>query len=98
MPTQFNQLQFCKMKIKKWYKTVAKIINNIIRFDLQLHFLWSYGLTTIGIYYTPMIFAGIIITILKEALDLWSKGEWSWDDFWFGLAGWVLGILVVASV
>jgi hypothetical protein len=45
-----------------------------------------------------MIFAGIVITILKEALDLWSKGEWSWDDFWFGLAGWVLGILVVASV
>jgi hypothetical protein len=45
-----------------------------------------------------MIFAGIIITILKEALDLWSKGKWSWDDFWFGFAGWVLGILVVASI
>ena len=84
--------------MKKWYKAITKTIKSIFRDDLQLHFLWSYGLTTIGIYYTPMIFAGIIITILKEALDLWSKGHWSWDDFWFGLAGWVLGILVVASV
>jgi hypothetical protein len=84
--------------MKKWYKAITKTIKGIFRDDLQLHFLWSYGLTTIGIYYTPMIFAGIILTILKEALDLWSKGNWSWDDFWFGLAGWVLGILVVASV
>ena len=84
--------------MKKWYKAITKTIKSSFRDDLQLHFLWSYGLTTIGIYYTPMIFAGIVLTILKEALDLWSKGHWSWDDFWFGLAGWVLGILVVASV
>ena len=45
-----------------------------------------------------MIFEGIVLTSVKEALDLWSKGHWSWDDFWFGLAGGVLGILVVASV
>jgi hypothetical protein len=45
-----------------------------------------------AIFWLPLIWLGIIATIIKEGLDLWSKGHWSWDDFWFGFAGWIFGI------
>ena len=62
------------------------------RFDLQLHFFWSLFLTLLAIFWQPLICLGLVATVVKEALDLWSKGHWSWDDFWFGFVGWLLGV------
>jgi len=36
-----------------------------------------------------------VATIIKEALDLWSKGHWSWDDIVFGIAGCIMGAYFV---
>jgi hypothetical protein len=46
-----------------------------------------------GIFWLPLLLTGIIATIIKEGLDWWSKGHWSWDDFWFGFFGWIFGII-----
>lgn len=68
---------------------------NICRLDLQVHFFWGFVLTLAGIYGPPLFSAGIAVTVIKEALDLWSKGHWSWGNFWFGLAGSFLALAFV---
>lgn len=50
-------------------------------------FFWGFALTLLGEAWAPLYAAGIVATAAKEALDLWSKGFWSWDDFGCGLAG-----------
>ena len=79
--------------MKDQYKKLTKFLLYYFRLDLQLHFLWSFFLTMFGIFWLPLLFAGIVATIIKEGLDLWSKGHWSWDDFWYGFAGWISGII-----
>jgi hypothetical protein len=49
----------------------------------------------LAIFWQPMIYSGIVATIIKEALDLWSKGKWSWDDFWFGTVGWIVALILL---
>ena len=39
-----------------------------------------------------MLYAGIIITVGKETLDVVAQKGWSWGDFFFGIAGAVIGI------
>ncbi len=68
---------------------------DIFRLDLQVHFFWGFFLTMAGIYWTPLFYAGIVVTVIKEGLDLWSKGHWSWGDFWWGLAGSFLALALV---
>ncbi|MCI5142082.1 MAG: hypothetical protein D3909_10245, partial [Candidatus Electrothrix sp. ATG1] len=41
--------------------------------DLQLHFFWGFILTLLGVYWSPLYASGIIVTIVKEGLDLWSN-------------------------
>jgi hypothetical protein len=79
-------------EIKTYYKKLTDFLLHHFRFDLQLHFFWSFFLTMFAIFWLPLIWLGIIATIIKEGLDWWSKGHWSWDDFWYGLAGWICGI------
>jgi hypothetical protein len=81
--------------MKNFYKRIANFIVGYLRLDLQLHFLWSFVLTLFAVIWWPMLYSGLIATIVKEALDWWSKGKWSWDDFWFGLAGWLLALYLV---
>ena len=80
-------------EIKTYYKKLAGCVMHYFRLDLQLHFLWSFFLTMFAIFWLPLIWLGIIATIIKEGLDWWSKGHWSWDDFWCGFMGWLLGII-----
>ena len=79
--------------MKNQYKKLAKFLLGYFRLDLQLHFLWSFFLTMFAIFWLPLIWLGLIATITKEALDLWSKGHWSWDDFIVGTFGWIFGII-----
>ena len=79
--------------IKVLYKKIAKYTTQCFRVDLQLHFLWSFFLTMLAIFWFQFVWLGLVATIVKEALDLWSKGHWSWDDFWFGFMGWLLAII-----
>ena len=79
--------------IKVLYKKIAKYTIQCFRFDLQLHFFWSFFLTMLAIFWLQFVWLGLVATIVKEALDLWSKGHWSWDDFWFGFMGWLLAII-----
>ena len=82
------------MEVKTYYKKVTRWVLHYIRTDLQLHFLWSFFLTMFAIFWLPFVWLGIIGTIIKEGLDLWSKGHWSWDDFWYGFGG----VVFVAGV
>ena len=77
--------------IKHTYKIVAQTIITHIRADLQLHFFWAMFLTLFAVFWQPFIYLGLVATVIKESLDLWSKGHWSWDDFVFGVMGWIAG-------
>ena len=79
--------------MKNKYKKLTDFLLHYFRLDLQLHFLWSFFLTMFAIFWLPLIWLGLIATIVKEGLDLWSKGHWSWDDFIFGTFGWIFGII-----
>ena len=79
--------------MKNKYKILTDFLLRYFRLDLQLHFLWSFFLTMFGIFWLPFVWLGLIATIIKEALDLWSKGHWSWDDFIVGIFGWIFGII-----
>ena len=72
-------------------------ILTIFRMDLQLHFFWSLSLTLLAVYWGPMLYAWIIITIGKETLDVVAQKGWSWGDFFFGIAGAVIGIFFVCG-
>ena len=75
------------MKLIKKYQEAAIIVMQIFRWDLQLHFFWGFILTLLGVFWMPLYGAGVAVTVIKEALDLWSKGRWSWDDVWWGIIG-----------
>ena len=79
--------------MKDKYKILTDFLLRYFRLDLQLHFLWSFFLTMFAIFWLPFVWLGLIATIIKEALDLWSKGHWSWDDFIVGIFGWIFGII-----
>ncbi len=75
------------MKLLTKYLKSGNVVMRIFRWDLQLHFFWGFILTLPGVYWWPLYSAGIVVTIIKEALDLWSKKLWSWDDVWLGFIG-----------
>ena len=79
--------------MKTYYKKLTGFLLRYFRLDLQLHFLWSFFLTMFAIFWLPLVWLGLIATIIKEALDWGSKGHWSWDDFIFGTFGWIFGII-----
>jgi hypothetical protein len=45
-----------------------------------------------------MIWSGLIATLIKEALDLWTKGKWNWDDIAYGIAGWIFALLFLQQI
>jgi hypothetical protein len=51
----------------------------------------------LGVYWLPLYGAGVVVTLVKEALDLWSKGRWSWDDVWLGIIGSGIALVYIAS-
>jgi len=84
--------------IKHTYKIVAQTIITHIRADLQLHFFWAMFLTLFTVFWQPFIYLGLVATVIKELLDLWTKGHWSWDDFVFGVMGWIMGTYFVGLI
>jgi len=69
------------------YKRFEAWTMSVFRLDLQVHFFWGFLLTFLGVYWWPLLASGILVTVLKEALDLWSKNHWCWKDFWAGVLG-----------
>ena len=84
--------------IKTLYIRIATHTMRYLRFDLQLHFFWSLFLTLLAIFWAPLIYLGLVATVIKEALDLWTKGHWSWDDLSWGFVGWIIGVYVIVAV
>jgi len=75
------------------YRKYGDIIMGMFRWDLQLHFFGGFSLTLLGVFWLPLLSAGLLVTAVKEAFDLWSKGRWSWDDVVCGVVGSALAIL-----
>lgn len=87
-----------KINLLAWHQQAGAKIMQIFRWDLQLHFFWGFLLTLSGVYWYPLIASGIVITIIKEFLDLWSKDYWSWGDFWWGIIGSVVALFFLRSL
>ena len=86
------------LDIKLLYKQLATTILFYLRVDLQLHFFWAMYLTLFAVFWQAFIYLGLIATVSKEALDLLSKGYWSWDDVVFGVAGCIVGAYFVGVI
>jgi H+/Cl- antiporter ClcA len=88
------------MNLLQAYQEKAIHVMHIFRWDLQLPFFLGFVLTLLGFYRSPLYSAGVGVTLIKEALDLWSRGRWSWDDVWCGLvgSGMALGISIFKTV
>ena len=86
------------LDVKATYKHIARTTIDHLRPDLQLHFFWAMLLTQFAVFWQPFIYLGLIATIVKELLDLWTKGHWSWDDFVFGVMGWIIGAYFVGLI
>ena len=84
--------------IKTLYIKIATSTMRYFRFDLQLHFFWAMCLTLFALFWQPFIYLGLVATVIKESLDLWTKGHWSWDDFVFGVMGWIMGAYFVGLI
>ena len=78
-------------------KKSSKVLLAHFRTDLQLHFLWSFFLTNLAVFFPYMIWSGLVATLAKETLDLWTKGKWNWDDIVFGLMGWIVALFFLDS-
>ena len=81
--------------MKELYIKLTKSIVDVFRYDLQLHMLWSFLLSMLGIFWFPLIFTGLIATVIKELLDIWIKEHWSWDDFIFGVLGNAIALVLL---
>ena len=79
-------------------KKLSKTLLIYFRTDLQLHFLWSFFLTILAVFFSYMIWSGLIATLIKEALDLWTKGKWNWDDIAYGIAGWIFALFFLQQI
>ena len=86
------------MNLLTKYKKTGAVVMRIFRWDLQLHFFWGFLLTLLGGFWEPLYASGVVVTIVKEFLDLWSKKEWSWGDFFCGMTGSVLGAMFLVAV
>ena len=51
--------------MKTQYKKLTDFLLRYFRLDLQLHFLWSFFLTMFAIFWLPLVWLGIIGTIIK---------------------------------
>ena len=79
--------------IEKYEKTILEIF----RMDLQLHFFWGFFLTLLALFYEPLILSGLVITLLKESLDVMANKGWSWGDVIWGVAGCGAGIIFLSA-
>ena len=80
-------------------KFLDKLDNWLYKYqEEQLHFFWAYSVTTLAIWWKPMLISVLIITVAKEFWD--SKNpphQFSWKDMQYGIAGWVIALLMVGS-
>lgn len=75
-----------------------KAVLSVIRMDLQLHFFWSFTLTVLAVFWSPLLYAGIIVTLVKESLDLAAQKGWSWGDVIWGIAGWIAALVFLKLI
>lgn len=75
-----------------------KSVISVFRMDLQLHFFWSFFLTLLAVFWTPLLISGALVTVAKEWLDVVAQKGWSWGDFIWGMAGWATGLLFLNAI
>ena len=64
----------------------------------QLHFFWAFSVTTLAVFWQPLLVSGLVITIAKELWDWKSFSHtFSWKDLQWGLIGWIAGLLIVGA-
>jgi len=79
-------------------KTLNNIIESLYSYqEEQLHFFWSFTLSVIGHWiWSPLVFLGLVATILKELWDSKSNNHsFSLKDIIYGLVGQGVAIIVL---
>ena len=79
-------------------KTLNNIIESLYSYqEEQLHFFWSFTLSVIGHWiWSPLVFLGLVATILKELWDSKNKNHsFSLIDILYGLIGQGVAIIVL---
>ena len=66
--------------------------------EKQLHFFWAFSVTTLAVFWKPLLISGLVITIGKEIWDAQNPPhKFSWNDVKWGVIGWVVGLLIVGA-
>ena len=66
--------------------------------EQQLHFFWAFSVTTLAVFWKPLLISGLVITIGKEIWDAQNPPhKFSWNDVKWGVIGWVVGLLIVGA-
>jgi hypothetical protein len=86
------------MTLLERYRRWGEAVMRVFRFDLQTHFFWGFVLTLPGVYWPPLCLTGVVVSLAKEGLDLWSKERWCWDDVCLGVAGSAAALVFLYSV
>ena len=66
--------------------------------EQQLHFFWAFSVTTLAVFWQPLLISGLMITIAKELWDWKSYNHnFSLKDLQWGTIGWIAGLLIVGA-
>ena len=64
----------------------------------QLHFFWAFSVTTLAVFWQPLLVSGLVVTVAKEVWDSRNPPhKFSWKDIQYGVYGWVTGLLIVGG-
>jgi len=64
----------------------------------QLHFFWAFSVTTLAVFWQPLLVSGLVVTVAKEVLDhKHPRHKFSWKDMGYGIAGWIVGLIIVGA-
>jgi len=64
----------------------------------QLHFFWAFSVTTLAVFWQPLLVSGLVVTVAKEVLDhKHPLHKFSWKDMGYGIAGWIVGLIIVGA-
>ena len=78
---------------------VDKVFDMLYKYqEEQLHFFWAFSVTTLAVFWQPLLVSGLVVTVAKEIMDKKHPlHNFSWKDCAWGLGGWITGLVIVSG-
>ena len=49
---------------------VDKVFDMLYKYqEEQLHFFWAFSVTTLAVFWQPLLVSGLVVTVAKEIMD-----------------------------